>query len=440
MIVMKFGGTSVGDAQQIQKVSSLVRDRLECRPLVVLSAHAGVTDALIQAAHEAPAGGDNLKALRVRHETLCADLGLDPGRVYGSLFDELSDLLRGIALIKEVTPRTLDYCLSFGERLSTRTVASYFESVGILSHAVPSYRLGFVTDNAFGQASPLPGIGEEIARRVSELKGVGVTTGFIARNRKGEFTTLGRGGSDFTAALFGEYLDAKEIQIWTDVDGVMTADPKIVSGARPIAELSFEEASELAYYGAKVLHPSTIIPAVRKNIPVRVLNTREPDHLGTVIVAEGHPGPRVAKSIVHKRGLHLLNIVSTRMLLAHGFLARIFEVFDRHQVVIDMVATSEVSVSVTTDSDEFLSAAIEDLSAFAEVEWEKEKTVVCVVGHGLRSTVGMASQIFRTMEEEKINIEMISQGATRINVGFLVDDDRAVQAVRALHSTFFEDE
>ncbi|MBI4613604.1 MAG: aspartate kinase, partial [Planctomycetes bacterium] len=265
-----------------------------------------------------------------------------------------------------------------------------------------------------------------------------VTTGFIGKTPAGEITTLGRGGSDFSAALFGERLAAEEIQIWTDVDGVMTADPRVVPAARLLDTLSFEEASELAYYGAKVLHPATIVPAIKKNIPVRVLNTMRPEIRGTTIVRAGVKAPTVAKSIATKKNIHVINITSLRMLLAHGFLARIFEIFDRYQVVIDMVATSEVSVSVTTDSERNLEPALAEIRGFAEVEHRSGRTILYLVGHGLRETAGIASVFFQTLADAGVNIEMISQGSTRINIGIIIQDGDAARAVQTLHRRFFE--
>ncbi len=435
MIVMKFGGTSVGSPDRIRTVAEIVRARLAARPLVVVSAHAGVTDLLLEVCRDAVAGKNRVAEVRKRHRQIASGLEVSPEAIE-PLLDDLAALVRGITLVREATPRTVDCVASFGERLSCRTVAAHLKNAGVPAVPVDAWDLGMVTDNQFTRANPLQDDGTT-ARLVAGYQDVIVTTGFIGRTAGGEITTLGRGGSDYSASLFGERIHAEEIQIWTDVDGVMSADPRIVAKARLLEQLSFEEASELAYYGAKVLHPATIVPAVKKNIPVRVLNTYRPESRGTVILREGGQAPTVVKSIAHKKGIHLVHIVSLRMLQAHGFLARIFDVFDRHQIVIDMVATSEVSVSVTTDSDRNLDRAIAELRQFAEVEHRPKRTILCVVGFGLREAVGVPGAIFTTLGEAGVTIEMISQGSTRINIALLIRDEEAERAVQALHAKFF---
>lgn len=439
MIVMKFGGSSVSDGPRIRKVVDIVRERLPRRPVVVASAFRGVTDDLFAAAEEALAGKDALpEKVKARHQTVLADLGL-PADLVQDVFAELAVLLKGISLVKELTPRTLDYVVSFGERLSTRIIAAAFEKAGVPASQHDAFDIGMLTDDQFGSAQPLPEAEAELRRHLEPMTRLPIVTGYVGKTKGGDITTLGRNGSDYTATIIGAAIGAEEIQIWSDTDGVMTADPRIVPSAKPIAYLTFDEASELAYYGGKVLHPSTIIPAVRKGIPVKVLNTFSPSHPGTTIVSKLETPQKGVKSIAHHLSNFVVNIRSSRMLMGHGFLARLFGVFAEHRVVVNMVSTSEVTVSVTVDSPRRLDAAVEALSKFADVTVEEKRAVVCVVGEGLRSTPGVAGLVFEALRKASVNILMISQGASKINVAFVVEDRDAESAVRALHRQFFDD-
>ncbi len=438
MIVMKYGGSSVADAGRIRNVFGIVKARLAQKPLVIVSAFRGVTDDLLQSAQDALQGKEGgVAKLRDRHQGCLRDLGLDPGLVDG-LLDNLARLLQGIALLRELTPRALDKVASFGERLSARVIAAHFAKAGVPAEAHDAFDLGLLTTDDFGAAQPLPEADAEIRARVAKLTKLPVVTGFIGKTRAGDIATLGRNGSDFSATIFGAALDAPEIQIWSDVDGIMTADPRLVPAARPIESLTFEEAGELAYYGGKVLHPATIIPAVRKGIPVRCLNTFKPDHPGTTILRGGPPGPGRARSIAHNLHNLVLTITSPRMLQSHGFLARLFEVFGRHRISVNMIATSEVSVSVTLDTNRNLEAAVEDLRRFAEVEVEKDMAIVCVVGQGLHASPGAAGDVFQALQEAGVNVRMISQGASEINIAFVVADAECQKAVQAVHRKFFD--
>jgi len=437
MIVMKFGGSSVSDGARIRSVLEIVRARLNRKPVVVASAFRGVTDDLFAAAEEALTGREGLlEKIRARHQAVIADLGLHPDLVKETLA-ELAVLLKGISLVKELTPRTLDYVVSFGERISTRIIAAAFEKAGIPASQHDAFDIGMLTDDQFGSAQPLPEAEAEIRRHVEAMTKLPIVTGYVGKTRGGDITTLGRNGSDFTATILGAAIGAEEIQIWSDTDGVMTADPRVVPTARPIAFLTFDEASELAYYGGKVLHPSTIVPAVRKGIPVKVLNTFRPEHPGTTILAKLERPQNGVKSIAHHPSNFVVNVRSSRMLMGHGFLARLFGVFAEHRVVVNMVSTSEVTVSVTVDSPRNLDAAVESLSKFAEVTVEEGRTVVCVVGEGLRSTPGVAGLVFEALREASVNVLMISQGASKINVAFVVEDADCAKAVQALHRKFF---
>lgn len=437
MIVMKFGGSSVSNGERIRRVIEIVRARLPRKPLVVASAFRGVTDDLFAAADDALKGREALlDKVRERHEAVIGELGLSPALVKETLA-ELAVLLKGISLVKELTPRTLDYVVSFGERMSVRIIAAAFEKAGIPCEPHDAFDIGMLTDDQFGAAQPLPEAEAEIRRHVAGMTKLPLVTGYVGKTKGGDITTLGRNGSDFTATIIGAAVGAEEVEIWSDTDGVMTSDPRVVPAARPIEHLTFDEASELAYYGGKVLHPSTIVPAVLKGIPVKVLNTFRPDHPGTTILAKLERAQAGVKSIAHHLSNYVVNIRSSRMLMGHGFLARIFNAFAEHRVVVNMVSTSEVTVSVTVDNPRNLDAAVASLSKFAEVAVEEGRAIICVVGEGLRSTPGIAGLVFEALREASVNVLMISQGASKINVAFVVADRDAETAVRALHRKFF---
>jgi aspartate kinase len=438
MIVMKFGGSSVANPERIRNVMGIVKGRLPRRPVVVASAFRGVTDDLFKAAEEAVKGkSPGIEKIESRHQDAIVEMGLDP-ELLDPLYNELSVLLKGISLVKELTPRTLDYVVSFGERMSTRIIAAFFEKNGLPAEQHDAPDLGLLTTDDFGAAQPLPEADAELKRQITKMPKVPVITGYIGKNKAGDITTLGRNGSDFSATIIGAAIDAEEIEIWSDVDGIMTADPRLVPGAKAIESLTFDEASELAYYGGKVLHPATITPAVRKRIPVRCLNTFKPDHPGTPILpAVPGSAPTGIKSIAHNLHNLIVTVSSPRMLQGHGFLARLFDVFGRHKISIDMVSTSEVSVSVTLDTNRNLDAAVDELRRFAEVAVEKDKAIICVVGEGLRNTPGVSGDIFMAMKEGGVNVLMISQGASKISIAFVVEDADAQKAVQAVHRKFF---
>ena len=436
MRVLKFGGTSVGSAGNLATVRDIVARYAKEPLVVVVSAHSGVTDALLGLARNAVAGGSALEPLRERHRELLQALGMNPS-ILEPLFAELHDLLRGLSLVRELTPRSLDLVASFGERLSVRGIAPYFRAGGIPATPVDAYDVGLRTDSRFTAANADYRCFPAVRKLLGAVPGVPVVTGFIAKDANGDVTTLGRSGSDLTATLLGAALDADEVQIWTDVDGVMTADPRVVKGARSVPVLSIAEASELAYYGAKVIHPATMLPAVENRIPVRVLNTLNPENEGTTILAEAPPSGDPVKSIASKRGIILVTVASTRMLLQSGFMAKIFEVFARHDLSVDLVATGEVTVSVTVDTDRHLEEVAGELAAFSSVTIERDMAQVCVVGHGIGQRHGVAADVLGALKEAKIPVRLISHGGTRINISLLVDAKSADGAVRALHGKFF---
>ncbi len=453
LVVMKFGGTSVEDQTAIDRTAKIVAGRVATgkNPVVVVSAMAKVTDQLLRAAAAASVG-DRVGALaissrlRSRHRDTTAALVKDPGEATALItwidqkFDQLDEVLRGLAAILELTPRISDLIVSYGERLSSRMIAAAFRERGIQAVHVDSREV-VITDSQFQKAIPLDGViekraGEKVRPLINEGK-VPVMGGFIGSNEAGITTTLGRGGSDFTGALIGGALGADAIEIWTDVDGIMTSDPRVCPDALRVKVISFEEAAELAYFGAKVLHPATILPAVKKNIPVLVLNSRNPSNEGTRIISLAPHCNSPFKSIAVKKKLSIIDVVASRMLMTHGYLKAIFDIFDRHQCPVDMVSTSEVSVSLTVDSNDKLPAIAADLSKLADVKYEGKKALVCLVGEDIRGQNGMAAQVFTAVRH--INVRMISQGASEINMSFMIEEDDADEAVRSLHAAFFKD-
>ncbi len=355
-------------------------------------------------------------------------------------FATLDEVLRGLAAIRELTPRISDLIVSYGERLSSRIVAAAFRERGVDAAHVDAREV-IVTDSEFQKAAPLDDIIEKRAQeKLLPLVGaskVPVMGGFIASNEAGLTTTLGRGGSDYTGALVGGALASETIEIWTDVDGIMTADPRVCPDALRVKVISFEEAAELAYFGAKVLHPATILPAVKKNIPVLVLNSRNPTNEGTRIISVAPHCKSPFKSIAVKRKLTIIDIVASRMLMSHGYLSKMFAIFDKHKCPIDMVSTSEVSISVTVDSNASLPQIDADLKALADVTYEGKKALVCMVGEDIRGQNGIAAQVFNAIRH--INVRMISQGASEINMSFMIEEDDADEAVRSLHAAFFKE-
>jgi aspartate kinase len=453
LVVMKFGGTSVEDPTAISRTAAIVAGRVAQghQPVVVVSAMAKVTDQLLRAAGAASLGDRTgslaiSSRLRSRHRDTAAALVKDPKEVAALVtwidqkFDSLDEVLRGLAAILELTPRISDLIVSFGERISSRMIAAAFNERGIVAEHVDARDI-VVTDSQFQKATPLDAIIEKRANeKLRPLLAAGkvpVMGGFIGSNEAGITTTLGRGGSDFTGALIGGALGAAAIEIWTDVDGIMTSDPRVCPDALRVKVISFEEAAEMAYFGAKVLHPATILPAVKKNIPVLVLNSRNPSNEGTRIISLAPHCKSPFKSIAVKKKLSIIDVVASRMLMTHGYLSEIFAIFDKHKCPVDMVSTSEVSVSLTVDSNEKLPLIAADLSKLADVKYEGKKALVCMVGEDIRGQNGMAAQVFAAIRH--INVRMISQGASEINMSFMIEEDDADEAVRSLHAAFFQD-
>lgn len=438
-IVQKFGGTSVGSADSIRRVGDIVAGARDRRPFVVVSAVGGVTNRLIALGDAALAGEDvteHVESIRATHRKILADLALASGTCDPWL-TELDGLARGIALLQERSPRTADRLASLGERMSARIVAAHLASRGLQAYPIDAWDAGLETDARFGSARPLPGAPARIRAEAASREGVPVATGFLGREPNGAITTLGRGGSDYSAAIFGAALCVEEIQIWTDVDGVMTADPRQVKDARRVPVLSFAEAAELAFFGAKVLHPATMAPAVRAGIPIRVLNTWRPKEPGTRVVAALAPEERGIKSIATKAHIAAVNVVASEMMFQYGFLERIADAFARHEVVVDVIATSEVSVALTVDAAADLALVVADLSKFSEVSVVKDLALVSVVGEELRDGLGVQARIFATLAELGVRAEMASYGATRNNLSIVVPRERLKVVVDGLHERLF---
>jgi aspartate kinase len=451
VIVIKFGGTSVGDAERVANAIDIVAERRDRHPIVVVSALAGVTNDLV-AATEAARSSDIervnqiVNAIRQRHEDVAMRLVQQKFDFFESFIKQLDKqieqihtILRGIALLGEITLRAKDKVEAIGEKLSSVLFAYSMMMRALPGEHVDSEEV-VITDNRFGEANPLMDETREAARRVLlpliERNLIPVMGGFIGRSRDGATTTLGRGGSDYSAAIVGAAVGAEEIQIWTDVDGMLTADPRIVPEPRLVPQLSFAEASELAYFGAKVLHPSTILPAVSKNIPVRILNSRRPESGGTRITADGAPVAGQLTAIACKRDVTVVDITSTRMLMAHGFLRRLFEVFERFKTAVDVVTTSEVSVSVTVDDTRRLEAILDNLHNFAEASCEREMAIICAVGENLRGDPTLFGRAVTALE--RIPLRLVSQAASRRNITFVLRNSDVPRAMTRLHEQFFQ--
>jgi len=449
--VLKFGGTSVADADALQRLARLVRRAYQStRTVVIVSALAGVTDALLTAVDAAASGtGDpkrprpELDALIERHQGIATRLARPQGAAglgiaLARARAEIAELLNAIAREPERRPALRDEIAAYGERLSAALVTAVLGAADLPARYVDARRC-LLTDAAHGRATPLfPQTEEHTRAELAPLLDgelIPVLGGYIGATPQGVTTTLGRGGSDYSAALVGAALGAREIQIWTDVNGVLTADPRVVADARTIPALSYAEAAELAYFGAKVLHPRTLQPATDHGIPVRICNSRAPGEPGTLVTAQGVGRVGTVTAIAHKSGITVLQITSTRMLGAYGFLRGLFEVFERHRTVVDVVTTSEVSVSLTVDDAASLPQIIAELRPLGLVAIESDRAIVCVVGEGLRTTPGIAARVFATISD--INVSLISQGASRVNLTFVVDNARAREVVQRLHAALF---
>jgi aspartate kinase len=449
MIVAKFGGTSVGDAGAIERTATIVRERLSRQPVVVVSALAGTTNALLDIAAQAARGQfivaiRGIEALRERHLAVAEALlgrgaeGTEVAAEVSALFDELAHLGEALSVLGDVSARSLDAVAAYGERLSSPIVAAAFAQRGIPATWVDARRV-MVTDGAFGKARPIAeGIAAAAREHLLPLVREGrvpVLGGYIGATADGTTTTLGRGGSDYSAALFGAALDAEAIEIWTDVDGMLTADPRVVPAARLIEHIRFDEAAELASFGAKVLHPSTIAPAVQRSIPVYIYNSHRPQASGTRITFDA---PRLSvRAVAGRANIVMVNVKSSAMLGTPGVVRGIFSVFERHQLSVDVIATSEVSVSVTLDAELHLDDVLSELRGFGDVTVQRGRGIVAIVGAGLGGHTPTMARALGALGD--LRVQMCSLSASAINLTIIVDGDQVHEAMRRLHRAFFEE-
>jgi len=447
-LVMKFGGTSLATAEAMQRAADhVLRETRE--KLVIVSAVGGVTDMLLQSAAAAGKGDDFrslVREIKRRHSEIIEKCGLTEDAI-STFQKELERLLTGVSMLSELSPRTRDALVALGECMSASLFTGVLVKRGVDARAMDAWDLGMITDERYGCASPLDNCHEEMARKIAAVEN-GVTpviTGFIGHTSNGEVTSLGRGGSDFSAALFGAAAKVREIQIWTDVSGILRADPRVVPGASVLQAIRFEEAAELAYFGARVLHPRTIEPARRAGIPVRVLGTFQVDPDGGTPVSKAGTliddlaPPEKVRALAIQREVQSLYIHSLRMLDAPGFLSRVFEILARHMISVDVIATSEVSVSMTLDRYEGdVDEAIEEISTFAEVKRRPDRSMLCLVGSGLRDDTGILARVFGILAANRVPVYVISQGASRINITLVTDPEHIQVALRALYVELFQ--
>ncbi len=460
-VVMKFGGTSVQNSEMIREVVGIIKKyRAKQQTIVVVSAMSKVTDGLVNTAHDVVAGTakeaeirDFVNELKERHRITVEEVILKKYRApvlieIERLLGELEKVLTGISYVGELTPRSLDFVMSFGERLSAPIVSGAINSAGIKSRWFSGFEAGIVTDSNFGKAAPIPDLTEEKIKKVlgPARDMIPVVTGFVAGDMKGRITTLGRGGSDYSAAIIGSVLDVDEIWIWTDVDGILTTDPRIVKNASIIKVISYAEAMELAYFGAKVLHPKTIEPAMEKGIPVRVLNTFKPEKEGTMIVKKQNEISDVVKAISVTKNVVLLTISGAGMIGVPGVAARVFGALARKNVNILMISqgSSEVNISIVIEKGDLKKAVqtikqeFEGMNIIKDVHYVKNIAVVAVIGAGMQGTKGVAARVFTSVAEAGVNVLMIAQGSSEVNISFIIHERDVKKAVNALHNEFVE--
>jgi len=438
MLVMKFGGTSVGNAERIRAVSHIISERLQSKPVVIVSAVAGTTNALLEIAKENDTETrlEMIEALAAIHKKILSELALD----MGLLDEELEELVKLAKSKKKLDKKITDHFVSFGERMSAKIVAGTLVKMDVNAKAVPAWEIGMITDDSFAGAEPLPSSAALIREKISAFKAVPIITGYIGKTGKGDITTLGRGGSDYSAAIIGAALKAEAIQIWKEVDGIMSTDPRLVPEAQVVHELAFEEAAELAYFGAKVLHPKTILPAMTARVPVQVLNTFNPSGRGTTIVssfADRKEKSHSVEALTFKKGVIAIHIYSPEFFEGSGLMAAIFNVFEKYKTSVDVVSTSVASVSLTVDNGEHLEKIVKELAKLGTVQVEEDKAIVCAVG-GSVNAAGVTGRMFSVLGENDIAVEMISQAAGGVSITFVVNEGDAENALKILHKQFIE--
>ena len=449
MIIMKFGGTSVANFEAITRTIFIIGGKLDQKPVVVVSALSKVTDLLYRISDAAAAGNevetkDLLSQLRQRHVDLAAELlsqsVLKDEAVanVNSICDSLDSIAMAVCSLGELSDRNKAIIISKGEYLSSTIIAHAMNSKGIRTKWIDARDM-MVTNKSYLKAEPdMSAIAERVPGVVSQAyEGVDavITQGFVGVTADGEPTVLGRGGSDYSASLIGLAMDAERIEIWTDVDGVRTADPRSVKNTKYLEKISFEEAAEMAHFGAKVLHPLTIEPAVKKNIPIYVLNSMNPSGKGTAILRNELIEDGV-KSVSFKENIKVINIFSTRMINTSGFLRRVFEIFSESKVSVDLISTSEANISVTVDAAQNIDSVVAQLSEFADVIVDDDKSQVSVIGKNIVRLNGMLKKTFTPLK--KCNVYMISQGASFVNISFVVDREELAEVVQDLHDHLFD--
>ncbi len=440
---MKFGGSSVANAERIRNIVSIIKLHADKKPIVVLSAMGDTTDHLLEAADNAVLGNIDISQIEKLHYDTAKDLGMDETSLkeVKGLLEELKTLLTGISMLKELTKRTRDYLVSFGERLSVRIVSAYTTKDGTPAKFYDAWDAGFTSNSDFMAAELLESVWQDIPKafepyKSGSQKDIPIVTGFIAKDKNGYITTLGRGGSDLTATMIGAALNADEIQTWKDVDGILSADPRIVKEAKTVTNVTYQEAAELAYFGAQILHPRSMAPCRKTGTPVRVKNSYNVSFEGSVITenkTDSHP-PVIALTSVNK--VTVIEISSTRMLGAAGFLAHIFNLFLKWNISIDVIATSEVSVSLTVDSKNDIKGLIEDLSSVADINVKNDKAIITVICDAEHSS-GIIAKGFLALEQEGINPDIISQGASKVNISLVCDNKETSKIMNTLHSAYF---
>jgi aspartate kinase len=446
---MKFGGSSLANYERIDHVAHLIKDQIAsgCKPrAIVCSAMGKTTNSLLAAGDFALTQGRvNLDAIRTLHTAVLDEFKMNDNVVkeVTALINECEDMLNGVRLIQELSPKSLDQLVSYGERCSVRILAARLNQIGIPAQAYDAWEVGILTDSDFGDANlRQPATAEAIQAAFDRIDPsvVAVVTGFIGHDPQNRVTTLGRGGSDLTATALGAALLLDEIQVWKDVDGILTSDPRMVPNAIPVSDVSYEEAAELAYFGAQVLHPIAMSPAMKANIPVRVKNSYNPTAAGTIIRTEKE-NKLLVTAITFKKNIRLMDIHSTQMLGAYGFLAKVFGEFEKHKLSVDVLASSEVSISLTLDKkqkDNEIEGLINDLSSCADVKMSENKSILTLIADVQRSSEVLAL-VFRVFSSQGINVEMMSQGASKVNISFILDGKDLEPAVLQLHKCFFED-
>ena len=449
MIIMKFGGTSVANFEAITRTIFIIGGKLDQKPVVVVSALSKVTDLLYRISDAAAAGNetetkDLLSQLRQRHVDLAAELlsqsVLKDEAVadVNSICDSLDSIAMAVCSLGELSDRNKAIIISKGEYLSSTIIAHAMNSKGIRTRWIDARDM-MVTNKSYLKAEPdMSAIAERVPGVVSQAyEGVDavITQGFVGVTKDAEPTVLGRGGSDYSASLIGLAVEAERIEIWTDVDGVRTADPRSVKNTKYLEKISFEEAAEMAHFGAKVLHPLTIEPAVKKNIPIYVLNSMNPSGKGTAILRNELIEDGV-KSVSFKENIKVINIFSTRMINTSGFLRRVFEIFSESKVSVDLISTSEANISVTVDAAQNIDSVVAQLSEFADVIVDDDKSQVSVIGKNIVRLNGMLKKTFTPLK--KCNVYMISQGASFVNISFVVDREELAEVVQDLHDHLFD--